>query len=180
MVVAEDYWMALDEETDSIISASCPSSICCQLSAGCDYVENADSLCASNRDSNSLLCSRCIEGYSESMNSENCTKCDKNVHWEYLLFPLCMTLLLSMSLLFSNREDSEEPTESNVQTEDTKNDESGSSTKTALENVKRLKDSEAKITLPSLAKIAVLRSIPNISSFLLRFQLNSSEMFFRF
>ena len=159
MVVAENYWMALDEETDSIISASCPSSMCCQLSGGCDYVDDADSLCASNRDSDSLLCSRCIEGYSESLNSENCTKCDESVYWDYLLLPLGLTIVVLIILLFTNRE--EEPSESNQEIDETKNapdsseDSPVSSAATTFETLKRLKDSEAKVTLPSLAKIAV-------------------------
>ena len=103
-MVSEDYWMTIQDGSHTLISAACPSEVCCQLSDGCDYVEDTDYLCASNRDSDTYLCSRCNDGYSESMNSANCTKCTRSVHWEYLALPLCMALVIVSLLLYSNRE----------------------------------------------------------------------------
>ena len=130
------------------MSAGCPSSVCCQLSGGCDYVEDAHSLCASNRDSDSLLCSRCIEGYSESMNSVNCTKCKENVHWIYLLLPLGLSLLILIILLFTNRE---------AKSESDTNEVANASSDNVVDSMEMSppKTKTSRIELPSLAKITI-------------------------
>ena len=153
-MVAEDYWVGFSGDT--IISAACPTEICCQLDDGCDYISDADDLCAENRDPNSFLCSQCKEGYSESMNSVNCTKCTRTVHWEYLVLPLVVALLFVPICLFTNRE---------YKHFSLKRQKGGSrnvfagpkspNTKAIVGKAKRLKNSEAKVTLPSLANITI-------------------------
>ena len=133
---------------DIIISANCPPSVCCQLPGGCDYVEDANSLCARNRDSDSLLCSRCIDGYSESMNSVNCTKCRENVYWLYLLLPFGLSMLILIVLLFTNREAKSERDNKEVRDISTENIIDSSETSSS-------KSKESRVALPSLGKIAI-------------------------
>ena len=70
--IAEGIWMGFDN--DSIISAVCPSSFCCHPDGDeyCDYIADDDSRCTDNRDSQSFLCGKCNDGFSESMTSANC------------------------------------------------------------------------------------------------------------
>lgn len=131
-----------------IVSAACPTSICCQLDDGCDFVEDTDSLCAANRDADSSLCSRCITGYSESMNSANCTLCDKTVRWEYLVLPICLAVGLMILMLFTNREETEADRQCSLEHSDTLRD-------ATIGYLKRLKNGDGKVTLMSLAKIVV-------------------------
>ena len=104
ILISEGIWMGLDGER--IISSVCPSSFCCHPTDGqyCDYIENQDSLCAKNRDSESFLCGKCIDGYSESMTSANCIKCDQRVHWSYLCVPLLLAATWTMYILSANRD----------------------------------------------------------------------------
>ena len=102
--ISEGVWMGFDGE--KIISSVCPSSFCCNPDDDehCDYVEDKESLCANNRDSGSLLCGKCIEGYSESMTSANCLQCDKSIHWNHLIHPLVLAAMWTMWFLFANRD----------------------------------------------------------------------------
>ena len=134
---------------DTIISAVCPAGLCCQLADGCDYIENEGDLCAKYRDFESELCSECIEGYSESINSEQCTECDGD-HWEYLLLPFGMAIFTTGILLFTNREK-----------KDSALKRSPGKMKSILKTgniakwFKRLKSGENKIVIMSITKIAV-------------------------
>ena len=152
VVVEEDYWIG--QIGDTLISASCPSMTCCQLDSGCDYVDDIEFLCALNRDSESYLCSRCIDGYSESMNSSNCTKCTKSVHWEYIMMPLCMAMFIVMLLLWTNREKPDD-FGSEHQINEIVNPKDFSMKERIINKAKRLKDEKVKTALASLAKIAV-------------------------
>ena len=85
ILISENYWMGFDG--DNIISAACPSGYCCQQASGCDYLfEDKSILCAENRDYKSILCGKCKDGYSESMNTVNCTKCKRKYYFEYLIY----------------------------------------------------------------------------------------------
>ena len=148
----EDYWIG--QIGDTLISGGCPSLTCCQLEGGCDYVEDIQLLCALNRDSESYLCSRCIDGYSESMNSSNCTKCTKSVHWKYLMLSLCMALVIVMMLLWTNREKPED-VGIEKEMENIVNPKDMSMKDRVINKAKRLKDQKVKTALASLAKIAV-------------------------
>lgn len=88
---------------DAVISSLCPSGLCCQMTGGCEWTEDAQSLCAENRDSGSLLCSQCIEGYSESINSAKCTKCGETVYFQYLALPFCIAVIVVLISLATNR-----------------------------------------------------------------------------
>ena len=90
-------------EGETIISGQCPSGYCCQYEE-CEYVDDSDALCAMFRDTDSLLCSECIEGYSESVNSPQCVKCGKSVYWNFMFLPVSMAVLLSVFILFTNSE----------------------------------------------------------------------------
>ena len=61
-------------------------------------------LCALYRDTDSLLCSECIDGYSESVNSAQCVKCEKSVYLNFLFLPFAMALVLSAFILLTNTE----------------------------------------------------------------------------
>ena len=102
--ISRGVWIGFENET--IISATCPASLCCDPTDGqyCDYVEDQQSLCAMNRDSGSFLCGKCVDGFSESMISANCIECGKNVNWNYLSVPISMATLWTMIILCTNRE----------------------------------------------------------------------------
>ena len=89
---------------ETIISAVCIPNVCCQLSDGCNYVdpEHEESLCALYRNSSTRLCSECIEGYSESINSEQCVQCEEYFNWPFLFLPLIMALGMSAIILITN------------------------------------------------------------------------------
>ena len=99
-------------EAETIISAQCISKVCCQLADGCEYVDDLDDeddedydgypLCAFYRNSSSRLCSECIDGYSESVNSEQCVKCEKSFYWQFLFLPLAMAVAMSAIILITN------------------------------------------------------------------------------
>ena len=61
----------IENEYYTIISSLCPFYQCCQNENGCDYIYNKLSLCADGR-YKSRLCSKCKDGYSESMNTTHC------------------------------------------------------------------------------------------------------------
>ncbi len=96
--MTEDYWIGFNG--DSIISAQCPSGQCCQIPSGCDYIADAASLCAPGRDPDSFLCGQCLSGYSISLNSNQCTKCN-TFRWWYLLLPLSMASIVVMVVLYT-------------------------------------------------------------------------------
>ena len=64
-------------EGDDIISAKCPDGYCCSERT-CNFISDKASLCSENRDPDSVLCGRCKDEYSESMDSNACTKCDRH------------------------------------------------------------------------------------------------------
>ena len=153
VIISENYWMEFRGGT--IVSAGCPSSFCCQLTGGCDYVEDELSLCARNRDAESPLCGKCIDGFSESMNSEKCMKCNWSVHWEYLLVPLLMILMVTPLLLFANRWKKDSVLKRKKGRLSVIKMGGDTFKGTVIGNAKRLKTGDNKITLMSLAKIVV-------------------------
>ena len=102
ILISHDNWMGINKKNnDEIISASCVNGYCCTKDI-CNYIDDKQELCALNRDPESLLCGNCKSGYSESMNSTKCVKCDKNTYWEYLALPLIVALLFSIFLMATN------------------------------------------------------------------------------
>ena len=150
--VTEGHWMGFDG--DMIISAICPASYCCQLDE-CDYLKDPDSLCAPYRDHESFLCGKCKDGYSESVMSENCMKCNRAVEWEYLLLPIAVMLILLPILLLTNRVKNQRVLKRSNATTDVLTLPGDSLKGSVVGNVKRLKTGESKITLMSLAKIII-------------------------
>ena len=98
--VGHNYWIDYNGKTGDIITAKCPPGVCCSDVNGCNFIQNdTNTLCAKNRDVNSLLCSKCIEGYSELFASDECGIC--NTPQLYLLtIPYVLTLLLAFYLVF--------------------------------------------------------------------------------
>ena len=88
--VGKDSWLGFDG--DAMISAKCVIGHCCQQVDDCDYLEDKSKLCANNRDYGSVLCSRCKDGYSESMNSVSCVKCS-GFYWKYIVQSFCYSIL---------------------------------------------------------------------------------------
>ena len=84
--------MGIIENEYTIISSLCPLYQCCQNKNGCDYIYNKSSLCANGRDYQSKLCSLCKDGYSESMNTTQCIKCDRFIYFEFLIYPIIIAL----------------------------------------------------------------------------------------
>ena len=98
--------MGIEDET--FVSGICPSGFCCQREH-CSFIYHGDELCAANRDADSFLCSLCIDGYSESVSGPECVKCDKNVHWEFMLLPFGMAVGTSLFILLTHTDkDTEE------------------------------------------------------------------------
>lgn len=60
-------------------------------------------LCGANRDPDSTLCSECLDGYSESMTTDECVVCDDGYHWEYRLLSIFMALGITMGYMATNR-----------------------------------------------------------------------------
>ena len=98
------------DNPETIISAVCIPNLCCQNSGGCNYVdslaaanvEGQSPLCALYRNSSTRLCSECIEGYSESINSEQCVQCEESFNWPFLFLPLIMAVGMSLIILITN------------------------------------------------------------------------------
>eukprot|EP01084_Bolivina_argentea_P049841 91670_1 len=97
------HWMGFDG--DKIISGVCPSDYCCVKADGCNYIDDNEYLCIANRDPNSILCGRCIDDYSESMNSSKCSECTKGFYGLYLLYPFSFAILWSVYLILSASEE---------------------------------------------------------------------------
>merc|ERR1719474_2160363 len=163
--ITDNYWMGFNGET--IISGACITNFCCWKPGGCNYVDPDDDAyrCALNRDPSTRLCSECIEGYSESVNSEQCVKCDTFFNWPFLFLPLTMAFGMSAIILLTNfteisrtvraQPEEDHDDDSNAGDQPSLNvDDSRRSTlkKMALDNVKK---KETKLMLASLAKIVI-------------------------
>ena len=101
-------------------------------------------LCAKNRDPDSLLCSQCLDGYSESVTTDKCIVCDGGHHWEYWVLSLFMALFIVICYMATNRVNAPE------------------SSPTALESTwritwiyKRLQRSSGDITLYGIFQIVI-------------------------
>ena len=100
IIISKDYWIGFEE--DRIISGRCPSDICCQLIDGCDYISDSQSLCATNRDIDSILCSHCIAGYSESVSLEMCVQCRAGNCYQYFFFSILLSIITILFLAATN------------------------------------------------------------------------------
>ena len=98
ITIEQDYWIGIIEnEYYTMISSLCPLYQCCQNENGCDYIYDKSSLCANGRDYKTILCSKCKDGYSESMNTTQCIKCDRFIYLEYLFYPIHNSNILDWS-----------------------------------------------------------------------------------
>ena len=88
---------------NTIISSICPSNQCCQQERvdGCSYIHNTSKLCAAGRNYESTLCSLCIDGYSETINSANCKECHQS-HMAYLFIPFLLAFFITLFLVGTN------------------------------------------------------------------------------
>ena len=100
ITISEGIWIGFDDDT--IISAKCPLDLGCQRDSGCDYIEDRDALCAENRDPNSTLCSKCMDGYSESVSAEICIECGDGYHREYVALSLLMAVFITVFCMGTN------------------------------------------------------------------------------
>eukprot|EP01083_Nonionella_stella_P066591 175475_1 len=112
IIISEDHWLGFDG--DGLVSSVCPPHVCCQLQEGCDYMDdNSNSLCALNRDPNSILCGKCKDGFSESVNSAQCVQCEQS-YFLYLLYPIGLSLLILSLIIVTNLDPITPPVEVNV------------------------------------------------------------------
>ena len=109
ILVETNFWMGFDDDHNDglrIISSTCPNHQCCQNRIhGCDYIHDKQSLCADGRDYESVLCSKCLNGFSESLYSRKCVKCQyQEMNLIYLLLPTIFAFSLSLMLIAINTE----------------------------------------------------------------------------
>eukprot|EP01084_Bolivina_argentea_P254585 428021_1 len=116
IILQKNYWVGIkgitqqvvfENDNDTIVSASCAAGYCCSNNKGCMYTYNMkhvqhtqfhSQLCSSYREPNSILCSKCVEGYSEVFLSTTCQKCDKT-RYLWLLYPFLYAVFISYYLL---------------------------------------------------------------------------------
>eukprot|EP01083_Nonionella_stella_P062972 163702_1 len=98
ITIAYNHWMGFDSQ-HNIVSARCSSRYCCTKREGCDYINNKDALCTSNRNYSSVLCGQCNDEFSESITTTHCVRCDTSGSLQYLLLPLCFSFLCAMLVL---------------------------------------------------------------------------------
>eukprot|EP01084_Bolivina_argentea_P173180 299962_1 len=94
ITISQNYWMGMiekDKNESKIISGNCQFGYCCSLVEGCDYFYNQSSLCAENRDYESLLCSECMDGYSALYFSSACGLCEGD-YYSWLLYPFLLSI----------------------------------------------------------------------------------------
>eukprot|EP01083_Nonionella_stella_P207916 754883_1 len=95
----------------SIISLQCPMGQCCLNDAGCDYFHNTSlsgsissgispDLCAKNRNTSSVACSRCNDGYDELFGSFVCGNECKDTDYWLLSLLFILALIFTVFLLF--------------------------------------------------------------------------------
>eukprot|EP01084_Bolivina_argentea_P013592 25513_1 len=98
--IVHHYWMKIIStgSNSQIVSSLCPFGYCCALKNGCNFMTNVSYLCSENRDANSDLCSKCIDGYSELFLSTACGDCNAT-YYLWLLFPFVLALLVVLFLL---------------------------------------------------------------------------------
>eukprot|EP01084_Bolivina_argentea_P000382 726_1 len=107
IMVLQNHWISVQQLsngtiTTGIVSAFCPNYQCCLLADGCNYLLDTNNLCAENRDPKVPLCGACNPGFSESMNSASCCKCDeRGVYIEWLFYPLIVSLGTTIYILLS-------------------------------------------------------------------------------
>eukprot|EP01083_Nonionella_stella_P075505 205307_1 len=88
----------------TITSSICPNQLCCQMEGNCNYMDENSLFCALNRDFESMLCAKCMEGFSESINSNQCVKCDELFYFAALLYPIALSILIFCVKTMSSRD----------------------------------------------------------------------------
>ena len=69
------------------------------------YIKDKQSLCAEGREYTSILCSKCIDSYSESLYSSKCVDCNgTGINFLYLVLPTIFGLFISVVLILINIE----------------------------------------------------------------------------
>eukprot|EP01083_Nonionella_stella_P153573 493655_1 len=103
ITILPNYWMGfVDEANEVVISAKCPSKYCCSSTDGCNYIDDNDKLCATNRDYTSIMCGKCKSGFSESMTSVSCVQCKHGIYIAYILYPMMFALLWTAYITLSS------------------------------------------------------------------------------
>eukprot|EP01084_Bolivina_argentea_P255525 429801_1 len=106
ILIDYNHWITIQKRSyniNKILTSDCPNGYCCQNINGCGYLLDYNtSLCALNRDPSIPICGKCMNGYSELLASSNCGICETS-HYEYLVLPLIIAVLLSMYLLCFDR-----------------------------------------------------------------------------
>merc|ERR1712228_152826 len=61
-----------------------------------------------NRDDQSILCGKCIDGYSESINTTKCVKCRREFDFRYLWLPILISFAVTAFIMFTSSDDIED------------------------------------------------------------------------
>ena len=94
ITIQSNFWMTVSESGDKL-SSTCPSKHCCQNATVSDYIYG--------QNFSSTLCSKYMDGLSESMNKSTCIKCHRSIYWEYLLYPFGVALLWTIYLFCNGK-----------------------------------------------------------------------------
>eukprot|EP01084_Bolivina_argentea_P292737 503347_1 len=100
--IMSNHWVKINNQ--SLSSSICPYSYCCPNASGCSLNNSylsGNGLCALNRDPTSILCSKCIKGYSHVFKSTNCKKCPNSFYVLPFIFFLLYGLFITFYILLS-------------------------------------------------------------------------------
>eukprot|EP01084_Bolivina_argentea_P221126 374600_1 len=167
--VDHNYWIGFNnyKSNNKIVSSLCPALQCCINSKQCKISVNINNnninneqqntqLCAKNRNPNSMLCSKCYNGYSVSVNSPQCIKCTQN-YFSYLLLPLALSLLISLFVMATNTDSYSNPVHvTRVQIDDKETKTDISSKKQKQNWLKKLSKNEY---LKAMVSVMISRNI---------------------
>eukprot|EP01083_Nonionella_stella_P119246 356367_1 len=103
ILIALNWWLGFCGANDSMVTNICPTAYCCQMEGFCDFSEDnqAETLCAHNRNVSEPLCGACFEGYTEAINSPQCMICEEQ-HWMWFSKPIALAIVYTLYLIFSN------------------------------------------------------------------------------
>eukprot|EP01084_Bolivina_argentea_P094494 169872_1 len=105
IIISYSFWMnvIINDGNQHIISGKCVPTQCCQNIDGCNFIYDNVSLCAVGRDSNTPLCGKCQENYSEMFGTLKCQICKEN-HWERLIFPFLYGFIWFIFIIITKSE----------------------------------------------------------------------------
>ncbi len=82
IMISQNYWIGINlDMINRIVSKHCPSNYCSQEHGQYLELQQSNKLCALNRNTNTPLCGKCNEGFSEVFGSSNCALCERH-RWE--------------------------------------------------------------------------------------------------